>query len=225
MKIFLDSANLEEMLSLQDKVDGFTTNPTLMRKANVQNYKDWAQGLLKEIKDKSISFEVISDDFEEMERQARLLASWGQNVYVKIPITNTKGESSISLITKLAKDINVNVTAVMDFGQEWGQKEGELGEILKPTDIVSFFCGRMMDTQKQPISFSGWINPLRYQKLWASTREVFNLVMAEERWYDIITLTPDLIAKLPLKGKDLTQYSLETVQMFYNDAQKAGYQI
>ncbi len=216
VEVWLDSAEINEMIRLAPKVSGFTTNPTLMRKANVHDYKSWAKIVLDHFLDKPVSFEVIADDFTEMERQARLLSSWGPNVWVKIPITNTQGVSSLDLLKRLSGEVNLNVTAVMDFGQ-WGQLE----EVLKPSDVVSFFCGRMMDTQISPFSFGPKKAP--YRRLWASTREVFNIVQAEEKRYDIITMTPDLIAKLDMKGKDLTEYSKETVQMFYNDAQKAGY--
>jgi transaldolase len=215
VKVFLDSADLSEMIRLNDKVSGFTTNPTLMRKAGVTDYKSFAKIVADRFPDKPVSLEVIADDFKEMERQARLLASLGPNIYVKIPITNTKGESSVPLIRDLV-DLHLNITAVMAFGQ-WGVFDN----ILDERHIVSFFCGRQMDTLKYPFGFTP--KKVRYQRLWASAREIFHLRMAEDYGYDIITLTPDLIAKLDLKGKDLTQYSLETVQMFYNDAQKAGF--
>jgi len=217
VKVFLDSADLSEMIRLKDHVSGFTTNPTLMRKARVQDYKSWAKIVLDHFPDKPVSFEVIADDFDEMERQARLLASWGPNVYVKIPITNTKGESSVPLIEKLS-DLNLNITAVMT-----AEQVHELHGIAKSHHIISIFAGRMADTGVDPTGLIKFAVQLRCQVLWASAREIFNVRQAEEAMADIITLTPDLFSKLALRHKDLTEYSLDTVKMFYNDAQKAGY--
>lgn len=202
------------MIRLAPKVQGFTTNPTLMRKVGVVDYKAFAKIVLDKFPDKPVSLEVIADDFKEMERQARLIASWGPNAYVKIPITNTKGESSIPMIKDLA-DLNLNITAVMDVDQIRG-----LLPTLGLNHIISYFCGRIMDTQRLAPRFIGEGD---YQLLWASAREIYNVTQAEEMGYDIITLSPELFAKLDLKGKDLNQYSLETVQQFFNDAQKAGY--
>jgi len=211
--IYLDSADLVEMFRLKNQVQGFTTNPTLMRKVGVTNYLDFARNVLQAIQDKPVSFEVISDDFGEMERQARLLASLAPNVYVKIPITNTKGESSVPLIGKLTEEgIKANVTAVMTRDQINAALQAQPA-------IISVFAGRILDTGSQvPIRRGG---PSQF--LWASAREVCHVYDAESLGYNIITLPPDLLAKLDLKGKDLTEYSRETVQMFYNDAQKAGY--
>ena len=215
VEVWLDSAEINEMIRLAPKVSGFTTNPTLMRKANVHDYKSWAKIVLDHFLDKPVSFEVIADDFTEMERQARLLSSWGPNVYVKIPITNTKGESSVPLIRDLWR-LNLNITAVMT-----GEQLNSLSRIVQENHIVSVFNGRIMDAGANPREMQVYDLPCK--KLWASTREIYNLQMAEKFGYDIITLTPDLITKRDLKGKDLAQYSLETIQMFYNDAQKAGY--
>lgn len=217
VEIWLDSADINEMIRLAPKVSGFTTNPTLMRKANVHDYKSWAKIVLDHFPDKPVSFEVIADDFNEMERQARLLASWGKNVYVKIPITNTRGESSIPLIAKLGSEgIRINVTAVMTNSQLWEA-------VAYEPEIISIFCGRIEDTG-QPLPY-GSGTPSKSKFLWASSRAIGDYYRAIPLGYDIITLTPELVSKLDLKGKDLTQFSRETVQMFYNDAQKAGYVI
>ena len=215
VEVYLDSASIPEMTKWSDKVRGFTTNPTLMRKANIADYKNWAQEVISRFPDKPISFEVIADDFSEMERQARLLASWGPNVYVKIPITNTKGESSIPLIAGLSSEgIKVNVTGVMTTEQ--------ISEVnLALPAIISIFAGRIQDTgTKAP---DVWIYGSTC--LWASSRSLWDLYLAKRAGYKIITMTPDLIAKLDMKGKDLTEFSRETVAMFYNDAMKAGYQL
>ena len=215
VKVFLDSADINQMIRLKDTIDGVTTNPSLMRKAGVQNYRNWAKTVIDRFPDKPISFEVIADDFYEMGRQARVLASWGSNVYVKIPITNTKGESSVPLIATLVSEgIKVNVTAVMTSKQLWE------AESVRP-EIISVFCGRIEDTG-QGLPVGAPMHKLS-KFLWASSRSIRDYYHASKLGYDIITLTPDLISKLDLKGKDLTQFSLETVQMFFNDAQKAGY--
>ena len=211
VKIYCDGADLEKMaeLAVNPIIEGWTTNPTIIRKAGVTNYHDFAQAVLKIVNGKSVSFEVFADDFEMMEKQAVEIASWGPNVYVKIPITNTKGESSLSLVERL-KDINVNLTAVMT------ERQIEAAiQILKPNDILSVFVGRITDTQAAPHFF--WQEKRPCRTLWASAREVYNVTLAERYGYDIITLTPDLIAKLPLKGKNLAQYSLETVRQFHED--------
>jgi transaldolase len=213
--IYLDSADLNEMIRLNDKVSGFTTNPTLMRKAGVTDYKSWAKIVLDRFPDKPVSLEVFADDFLEMKRQARIIASWGRNVYVKIPITNTLGQSSAPIVKHLSDEgIKVNVTAVMTREQ---MKE------ISPShpEIISVFCGRIQDTGRLSPIPSPYKNVSKI--LWASTRSVGDVYHAENVGYDIITLSPELIAKLPLKDKDLTQYSLETVKMFHDDAQKAGY--
>jgi transaldolase len=215
VKIFCDSADLGQMAELLPKVQGYTTNPSLMRKAGVTNYRDFALTASK--LGKPISFEVVADDFNEMGRQADILSKFG---YVKIPITNTLGEPSDALIDLLVRrGVKVNVTAVMTLEQV------ERMIPLKPA-IISIFAGRMADTGLDPHSLvyaAACLKTPCTEILWASTREVFNLLQATKARADIITMTPDLIKKLDMHGKDLNEYSLETVKMFYDDAQKAGY--
>ena len=230
IKIFADGANKEEMLAAykSGSVDGFTTNPTLMRKAGVSDYEKFAKELLAQIKDASISFEVFSDDFAEMERQARKIHAWGKNVHVKIPVTNTKGEFSGPLIKKLAKEgIPMNVTAILTLKQVKG-----VAPCLQPnvSSIVSVFAGRIADTGADPVptmkESARILKALpKSELLWASSREVFNVIQAEECGCHIITVTGDLIKKLSMLGKDLTELSLETVKTFYEDGQKAGFSL
>lgn len=227
-KIFADGAEKAGMLEMYRNpvIAGFTTNPTLMKKAGITDYRMFAQDILAEIKDKPISFEVFSDEFDEMERQALEIASWGTNVYVKIPITNTKGESSATLIEKLSKaKVKVNVTAMMTLEQVQsvipGLREG-------PGSYVSVFAGRIADAGYDPIpimkSVMDHIKPYpMIELIWASPREVLNLVQADSIGCHIITMTNDLIKKISTIGKDLNQFSLETVKMFHNDAQTAGF--
>lgn len=221
VKIFADGADKAGMLEMYRNplISGLTTNPTLLRKAGVTDYKSFALDILSEIKDKPISFEVFSDDFKEMEKQAKLISLWGDNVYVKIPITNTKGESSAPLIDKLsAQDIKVNVTAITTVKQ--------VISVLPYIDsgYVSVFAGRIADTGIDPIpTMIQVLDILKSKKsvelIWASPREVLNVVQANEIGCHIITCTNDIIKKLPLLGKDLVEYSLETVQMFYKDGE------
>lgn len=215
VKIFLDSADLKQMALLKDHVQGFTTNPTLAKKAGVTDYKEWCKRVAEMFPNKPVSLEVIADDLKEMERQARLLAFHGSNVYVKIPIMNTIGESCIPLISKLSSErIKVNVTAVMTHEQIKAVVPA------KPA-IISVFAGRIEDTGRSVPA----IIPFEGEYLWASSRAARDIYEAGKRGFDIITLTPELLSKLDLQGKDLTDFSRETVQMFYNDAQKAGYVI
>tara|TARA_Y100000310_G_scaffold163309_1_gene163158 strand:- start:9022 stop:9714 length:693 start_codon:yes stop_codon:yes gene_type:complete len=228
MKLFADGAIIEEMIDFYKSgtVQGFTTNPTLMRKSGVENYEEFAQEVLKYIQDVSVSFEVFSDEFDDMKRQAIKLSEMGQNVYVKIPITNTKGTSSLPLIKDLsAQGIKLNITAIMTIEQV-----KQLCMILCPTTptIVSVFAGRMADTGVDPIpAMKKCLELVRQveksELLWASPREVLNVYQAEEMGCDIITVTTEILNKLKLKGKNLNEYSLDTVKMFYNDAQKVGY--
>jgi len=228
IELFADGANLQTMISRYREgfIKGFTTNPTLMAKAGITDYQGFAQSVLAEIKNLPISFEVFSDDFNEMESQAELIGSWGENVNIKIPITNTKGESAIPLVQRLlAKGLKLNVTAILT-RQQWL----DLRSILKPKDdvIVSIFAGRIADTGVDPVPMMRQavqdFSDLPHAKvLWASPRETLNIFQAEECGCDIITATDDLIAKLAMHGKDLGQFSLETVKMFYNDATKAGF--
>ena len=230
IKIFSDGSDKASILELNKKhyIKGFTTNPTLMRKAGVTDYEQFAKELLAEIKDKSISFEVFSDEFDEMERQAKKIASWAENVYVKIPITNTKGESSFDLVKKLSADgIKVNVTAILTLEQVQ-----HILPALKPgvPSIISVFAGRIADTGRDPIPLMK--EAVRIvsevdgaELLWASSRELLNIFQAEECGCHIITVTPDILKKVDLIGKDLTEYSLETVKTFYEDGKAAGYQL
>ena len=231
IKIFADGANIQSMVSAAEegKVDGFTTNPTLMRQAQVQDYESFAKSVLSHIKNLPISFEVFADDFDEMEKQAETISQWGSNVNVKIPICNTHGESSIPLIKRLLnKKVKLNITAVFT-----KQQIDNIRSSIKTHDnvIVSIFGGRIADTGVDPIPLMKYAVGLfaefkDVKVLWASPREVINAYQAEEIGCDIITMTPDLIAKLKSsKNKDLTKFSIETVNMFYNDAKKAGYSI
>jgi transaldolase len=228
--VFADGANRDEMLKRYRDgfIRGFTTNPTLMAKAGLTNYEQFAQDILKDIKDLPISFEVFSDEFDDMERQAQRIASWGSNVNVKIPITNTRGASSLPLIRKLLdQGFKLNITAILEENQ-WI----ELKKILKPQDdvIVSIFAGRIADTGRDPIPYMEravkLFQPLPKAKvLWASPREVLNIYQADACGCHIITATNDLISKLQLFQKPLLDYSLDTVKMFYNDAEKAGFRL
>ena len=227
IKIFADGADPVK-ISQQAQlpyIDGFTTNPTLMRKAGIIHYATWAEIALESAGGKPISFEVLSDDFEEMERQARTIASWGQNVYVKIPITNTKGASSALLIQRLSHDgIKVNVTAIMTGEQI---RTADIALANGAPSIVSVFAGRIADTGRDPCELLHFAKAMGFesQLLWASTREVYNIIQAVEAGCDIITVPDDLLAKLPLLGKDLREFSLETVKMFFNDAIAAEYEL
>jgi len=230
IKIFADGADMDTFLKLNSMniIKGFTTNPSLMKKFGVVNYKSFAINLLEKIKDKPISFEVFADDLASMERQANEIASWGKNVYVKIPITNTKGESTDSLIEKLNKqNISCNVTAIFTLNQ--------VKKIIKLINgktplILSVFAGRIADTGRDPIPLmNDFINLVKSKNnveiLWASTREVINIFQAEKINCDIITVPSDLLGKLNNLDKDLGSFSRETVLDFYNDAKSAGYKI
>ena len=228
VKLFADGADLNGMLEMYEKsyIKGLTTNPTLMRKAGITNYKEFAFEVLKQIKDKPISFEVFSDDLAEMKRQALEIASWGQNVYVKIPITNTLGLSTSDVIETLVKQgVKVNVTALMT-----PEQVKSVIAVLDPQvpSYVSVFAGRIADTGIDPIPvMKQCINLLAEKRnaelIWASPRELLNVVQAHEIGCQIITATNDILKKLELIGKDLTQYSLETVKMFFEDAKNAQY--
>jgi len=230
VKIFADGADKNGMLEMASKpfIKGLTTNPTLMKKAGISDFKAFALDILKEISDKPISFEVFSDDFPEMERQAYEIAGWGNNVYVKIPITNTKQEGAYELIGRLAKNkVKLNVTAMMTLDQVRG-----VVEKLNPDvpSYVSVFAGRIADTGRDPVPLMTKaveilkINPLS-ELIWASPRELLNIFQADIIGCHIITVTNDMLKKLDLVGKDLDDYSLDTVKMFYNDAKSAGFTI
>ena len=230
VKLFQDGADLGSMIAAQSRglVSGYTTNPTLMRKAGITDYKQFALQVIAAIPDKPISFEVFSDDFATMEREAREIASWGGDTYIKIPITNTKGELAAPLISLLSKEgFSLNVTAMLTLDQV-----DAVAAAVSPASrtIVSVFAGRIADTGVDPVPvMTEAVRRLAHlpkaELLWASPREVLNIVQAGACGCHIITATPDLIAKLPLFDKDLHQYSLETVKMFYDDARAAGFKI
>lgn len=230
VKIFADGADKAGMLEMYNKpfIKGLTTNPTLMNKAGISEYSVFAKDILSIIKDKSLSFEVFSDDFDEMERQALEIASWGDNVYVKIPITNTKQESSCPLIKRLvSKNVKLNITAMMTLDQV-----RDVLAVLSPDvpSYISIFAGRIADTGYDPVPLMREavtlikINP-KAELIWASPRELLNIFQADEIGCQIITVTNDILKKLALVGYDLDQYSLDTVKMFYKDAQSAGFKI
>jgi transaldolase len=228
VKLFADGADIEGMLEMYSNphIKGFTTNPTLMRKAGVKDYESFARHILESIPDRPISFEVFADDFVDMERQARLIADWGDNVFVKIPITNTKRESSAALVQRLSRDgIKLNVTALLTLGQVRvisGALQGGAPA------CVSVFAGRIADTGRDPVPImAAAVETLRdvpnAELIWASPRELLNVVHADSVGCHIITATNDILKKLALFGKDLAQYSLETTQMFHGDAQASGF--
>lgn len=230
VKIFGDGADLGAILALnQDPmIAGFTTNPTLMRKAGINDYEIFARDVLASVKDKPISFEVFSDEFGEMEKQARVIASWADNVNVKVPITNTKNQSSVPLIEKLSKNgIKINVTAITTTAQVASVVDA-LGR--GAGGIVSVFAGRIADSGRDPLPIMLDCLELvedysNVELLWASPRELFNVIQADDMGCHIITVTNDILKKLPLLGGDLDGVSLDTVKMFYNDATAAGYSI
>src|SRR5215475_9369749 len=217
IRVFADGADLKNIreLAANPRIQGFTTNPTLMRGAGVTDYKAFSLDVLKVIGGRPVSFEVFADDFPTMEAQAREIATWGDNVYVKIPITNTKGESSGPLISRLAKaGVKLNVTAIMTLDQV-----KEVGEALDPAvpAVVSVFAGRVADTGRDPVPHMAQAlellrNRPKAELLWASPRELLNIFQADAIGCHIITATPDVLAKLALVGKDLDEYSLETVR-------------
>lgn len=228
VKIFADGADKRGMLEMykQPFISGFTTNPTLMRKAGISNYEEFAKDVLKDIPDRPISFEVFSDEFDEMGRQAKKIASWGDNVYVKIPVTNTRRQSSAALIKRLSQDgIKLNVTALLSGSQV---KEVAAALTNGVPACVSVFAGRVADTGMDPIPLMTeaieTLKPLSAAELiWASPRELLNVFQADTIGCHIITVTNDILKKLALVGKDLDEYSLDTVNMFYNDARQAGF--
>ena len=229
IKIFADGADKDGMFKLYNDplIKGMTTNPTLMRKAGIGDYEKFAREILQVIKSKPISFEVFSDDFDDMRRQALKISQWQENVYVKIPITNTKGESSLPLVGELAKSgVRLNITALLTLEQTEG-----VARQLHPDvpAVVSIFAGRAADTGVDPMPLMKQsLEILRHlprtELLWASVREVLNIFQAAESGAHIVTVTHDVLAKAQkLVGMDLADLSLETVKMFYNDAQGAGY--
>jgi transaldolase len=230
VKIFADGADYEGIVKMSKNpvIKGFTTNPTLMRKAGVSDYEAFARRVLAAIPDRPVSFEVFADDFASMAEQARTIASWGPNVNVKIPVTNTKGQSSGELLRVLSADgVVLNVTAIFTLDQVRA-----VADALDPATpaIVSVFAGRIADTGMDPIPHMLACKQIlgsrpKAQLLWASTRELLNIFHAEESGCDIITVPNEFLSKLDLVDKDLAEYSRETVQAFYRDAAAAAYQI
>jgi transaldolase len=230
VRIFADGADKAGMLEMArlPYIAGFTTNPTLMRKAGIVDYRTFARDVLAELPGRPISFEVFSDEFREMERQAHEIASWGDNVFVKVPVTNTRSEPTCGLIRTLAAaGVQLNVTALMTLSQV-----REIAAALAggPPAFVSVFAGRIADTGRDPMPLMAaaveLLRPYPNQQLiWASPRELLNLFHADVVGCHVITMTNDLLKKLTLVGKDLSDYSLDTVKMFYSDAAQAGYSL
>jgi transaldolase len=230
IKIFADGAEKASIveLSKHPQISGFTTNPTLMRQAGISNYEAFCRDIINTVPDRPFSFEVFADDFDEMERQAMKIAEWGEHVYVKIPITNTKGESCGDLVEKLAcRGLKLNVTALMTLQQVEAivpRLEGT------PSSYVSVFAGRIADTGIDPVPVMRdcvqalSVNPA-LELIWASPRELLNIFQADQIGCQVITVTHSVINKLGLVGKNLDEYSLETVKMFYSDGDKAGFSI
>lgn len=228
VKIFADGAEKGGMLEMYAKpyIKGFTTNPTLMHKAGLTDYRAFAHDIVAAIPDRPISFEVFSDEFAEMERQAREIATWGENVYVKIPVTNTRREPAYDLVRQLANEgVKLNITAIMTIDQVRNVvdavKDGA-------PSCVSVFAGRIADTGRDPVPImSECVEILkaapRAELIWASPRELLNIIQADAIGCHIITVTNDILKKLPLIGKDLGDYSLDTVKMFFDDGRKAGF--
>ena len=230
IKLFADGAEKKSMLELYRNplIQGFTTNPTLMRKAGIQDYEAFARDILAAIPDRSISLEVFADDFDEMERQARLIASWGKNVYVKIPVTNTKSEPAYDLIRRLSQaGICLNITALMTLGQVRDVAAALAGGA---PSYVSVFAGRVADTGRDPVPLMAAavemvsIHP-GMELIWASPRELLNIFQADAVGCHIITATPDILQKLSSVDKDLLEFSLDTVKMFHTDATKSGFSV
>jgi len=230
VKLFADGANRAGILALYANplIKGFTTNPTLMHAAGLRDYEAFAREVIELVPDRPISFEVFSDDFDEMERQALKIAAWGDNVYVKIPVTNCGGESAAPLLRRLsAAEIKLNVTALMT-----PRQVGEVAVCLEggPPSCISVFAGRIADTGRDPVPIMVEALDLlrahpQIELIWASPREILNIFQANCIGCHIITVTHDLLKKLPLVGRDLDEFSLETVRMFFNDAGAAGFNL
>ena len=230
VKLFADGADFTGMIEMASKpfISGLTTNPTLMKKAGVTDYEKFAKEVLNEIQDKPISFELFSDDLQEMKRQAKKIASWGNNIFVKVPITNSFGASTQSVVEALTQDgIKVNVTAVMT-----PRQVNEIVQSLNPEieSYVSVFAGRIADTGRDPVPIMrDCLNllamNLKSELIWASPRELLNVIQAHEIGCHIITATSEILNKVNLIGRNLEEYSLETVKMFSDDAKNAGYTI
>ena len=230
IKLFADGADKTQILRFYANplIRGFTTNPTLMRSAGVKNYEAFAREILDVIRDRPISFEVFADNFGEMERQARKIAAWGENVYVKIPISNTKRQSSMELAGQLAHSgVKVNITAVLTLDQVRAAADALTGG---SPGIISIFAGRIADTGRDPVPtvaaavdlVSAYSN---IELIWASPRELLNIFQANDAGCHIITVPENILAKLETVGKDLDEFSLETVAMFHHDAARSGYQL
>ena len=230
IKIFADGADRKGMLEMYalPYIQGFTTNPTLMRKAGVSDYRAFAHDILQAIPDRPISFEVFSDEFDEMERQAMEIAGWGEQVYVKIPVTNTRQEPSYRLINRLSRrKVKLNITAILTLEQV---REVVASLEDHVSSYVSVFAGRIADTGREPLPLMTAALELLKLKagaelIWASPRELLNILQAEAIGCHIITVTNDILKKLDLVGYDLSSYSLDTVKMFYNDAKQAGFSL
>jgi len=230
VKIFADGADKTGMLEMYAKpfIKGLTTNPTLMKKAGIIDYRSFCKDILSSIKDKPLSFEVFSDDFAEMERQAMEIASWGENVYVKIPVTNTRRETCYALVKKLAsRKVKLNVTAIMTLPQV-----RDVVAVLDPNvpSYISVFAGRIADTGRDPVPMmAAAVEQLKIapasELIWASPRELVNIFQADAIGCHIITVTHDILKKLSLVNYDLDEFSLDTVKMFYNDAIAAGFKL
>ena len=228
VKLFADGADRAGMLEMYQKpyIRGFTTNPTLMKKAGISDYEGFAHEILQEIPDRPISFEVFADDFDEMERQALKIRTWGENVYVKIPVSNTRQQMSYGLIERLSgAGVHLNITAILTLEQVRAVAAAVQNG---PASVVSVFAGRIADTGLDPVPVMSEALEIlgvapQAELLWASPREVLNIYQADTIGCHIITATNDILRKLSLSGKDLAEYSLETVQMFYDDANRAGY--
>jgi transaldolase len=228
VKIFGDGADLASILELyqQPYIKGFTTNPTLMRKAGVNDYRAFAKEVLRAVPDRPISFEVFSDEFDTMKRQALEIASWGENVYVKVPVTNTRCESACDLVHQLSHSgVKVNVTALLTLEQVCSVTAAVAGGAPA---CISVFAGRVADTGCDPVPLmAAAVKALRAapnaELIWASPRELLNIFHAESVGCHIITVTHDILKKLSLVGYSLSEYSLDTVKMFYSDAAQAGF--
>lgn len=228
VKIFADGADLDAIMALSRNplITGFTTNPTLMRKAGISNYEAFGRELLQVVPDRPISFEVFADSAAEIHEQALKLSSWGDNVYVKVPVTTTDGTPTTTLVRSLADEgVKTNVTALLTLQQVHDVVPALAGG---PSCYVSVFAGRVADTGRDPLplmvdALAAAADHPNIELIWASPRELLNVIQAHEIGCHVITVTSDILAKLPLLGKDLAEYSLDTVKMFFNDAQASGY--
>lgn len=228
--LYADGADVREMAAARQGglVKGFTTNPTLMRKSGVSDYEAFAKEALAAIGGLPISFEVFADEFDEMERQATKIAAWGESVFVKIPVTNTRGESAVPLIGRLSSArVKLNITAILTLDQVRAVTEALHPDVPA---IISVFAGRIADTGRDPVPLMKKARAImrsrpKAQLLWASPRELLNIFQAEECGCEIITVTGEILKKLAMVGKPLEELSLETVKMFYNDASAAGFKL